>query len=334
MHRSRLNEHDLAVAVRSAHTLLTLPPHPNVVALRGLAWSCESALVVSVMELCAGGTLSHALDRTADDGSSRPLLGWLSHKLPIAAGIAQGLAFLHGQSPPIVHRDIKPDNLLLAADLRSVKIADLGLCRPLASDGARSLSVGTPEFTAPEAAFGFSTAGGTRLSGGGSGARSRAGIAARRAGGAESGVGSGADSSGGGSGTGIGIGTSIGIGGGGSGGGGGGEANAEQPYDQSLDVWSFGCVLVCMDGDCPWPFGDAEHHALESGTIWDVGGWLVSSARPSVPATSPFHLLVRGCCQVQPGLRPTAAELSSRLLDPAIRRACEKAQAAAPAALN
>ena len=114
----------------------------------------------------------------------------------------------------------------------------------------------------------------------------------------------------------------------GCGGGGGGEATVEQPYDQSLDVWSFGCVLVCMDGDCRWPLGDATHHELESGGVWDLGGWMGSPARPSVPAASPFHSLVRGCCQLQPGLRPTAAELSAKLLDPAMAHACEKAQAA------
>ena len=111
MHRSRLNEHDIAVTLRSAQLQLSLHLHPNIVQLYGMAWSCENARIVQVMELCSGGTLAAALESNHSNGDSGGnALGWLSHKLPIAAGLAQGLAFLHEQLPPIIHRDIKPDN--------------------------------------------------------------------------------------------------------------------------------------------------------------------------------------------------------------------------------
>jgi len=60
--------------------------------------------------------------------------------------ILEGLVYLHAHDPPIVHRDLKCDNILVNGTSGVVKIADLGLasCR-------RGLSVvGTPEFMAPE----------------------------------------------------------------------------------------------------------------------------------------------------------------------------------------
>ena len=85
MHRSRINDHDLHTAVRSAELQLTLPQHPNVTRMLGIAWCIESARLMTVMELCAGGTLAALLQRSVDAGKQ---LGWSSHKLPIAAGIA------------------------------------------------------------------------------------------------------------------------------------------------------------------------------------------------------------------------------------------------------
>lgn len=60
----------------------------------------------------------------------------------------QGLAFLHAKN--IMHRDIKPDNLLLDHD-GTVKLADFGIAAQLENDAEkRTSSVGTPWYTAPE----------------------------------------------------------------------------------------------------------------------------------------------------------------------------------------
>ena len=66
----------------------------------------------------------------------------------VAAGVARGMAHLHGQDPPVIHRDLKPDNVLLAEGLVP-KVADFGVSR----EGDASLTmthVGTPLFSSPE----------------------------------------------------------------------------------------------------------------------------------------------------------------------------------------
>merc|ERR1719183_1404705 len=65
---------------------------------------------------------------------------------------ACGLAYLHGLSPMVIHRDIKPDNILIAASL-TAKLADLGASRrtELTEKEVQTMTrVGTPLFAAPE----------------------------------------------------------------------------------------------------------------------------------------------------------------------------------------
>uniref|UniRef100_A0A2N9HLE2 non-specific serine/threonine protein kinase n=1 Tax=Fagus sylvatica TaxID=28930 RepID=A0A2N9HLE2_FAGSY len=61
--------------------------------------------------------------------------------------ILRGLAYLHGHDPPVIHRDLKCDNIFINGHLGQVKIGDLGLAAILrGSQHAHS----TPEFMAPE----------------------------------------------------------------------------------------------------------------------------------------------------------------------------------------
>lgn len=63
--------------------------------------------------------------------------------------ILKGLAFLHSRSPPIIHRDLKCDNIFITGTTGSVKIGDLGLATLKNRSFAKSV-IGTPEFMAPE----------------------------------------------------------------------------------------------------------------------------------------------------------------------------------------
>lgn len=63
--------------------------------------------------------------------------------------ILSGLKYLHNLNPPIIHRDIKCDNIFLDATSGRVKIGDLGLAREFISDMPLTV-IGTPEFMAPD----------------------------------------------------------------------------------------------------------------------------------------------------------------------------------------
>ncbi|KAJ9148130.1 hypothetical protein P3X46_030217 [Hevea brasiliensis] len=66
-----------------------------------------------------------------------------------ARQILRGLQYLHGHNPPIIHRDLKCDNVFVNGNNGEVKIGDLGLAIVMQQPTARSV-IGTPEFMAPE----------------------------------------------------------------------------------------------------------------------------------------------------------------------------------------
>ncbi|KAK4266345.1 hypothetical protein QN277_027285 [Acacia crassicarpa] len=63
--------------------------------------------------------------------------------------ILEGLLYLHSHDPPVIHRDLKCDNIFINGNQGEVKIGDLGLAAILRKSKA-ARCVGTPEFMAPE----------------------------------------------------------------------------------------------------------------------------------------------------------------------------------------
>ncbi|KAJ6318606.1 hypothetical protein OIU76_014040 [Salix suchowensis] len=63
--------------------------------------------------------------------------------------ILEGLLYLHSHNPPVIHRDLKCDNIFVNGNQGEVKIGDLGLAAILKKSHAAHC-VGTPEFMAPE----------------------------------------------------------------------------------------------------------------------------------------------------------------------------------------
>jgi WD40 repeat protein len=99
-----------------------------------------------VMEYVAGVSLQERLDRTG------PLE--LPEILRIGAQVAAGLAAAHAQG--LIHRDVKPANILLENGVERVKLTDFGLARA-ADDASLTQSgvvAGTPQYMAPEQARG------------------------------------------------------------------------------------------------------------------------------------------------------------------------------------
>lgn len=114
--------------------------HPNLV--QTLDYGQEGQTVFIVMEFVDGEDLWQRIEqagRLPEDEAIRLILQ-----------VAEGLQEAHKHG--IIHRDVKPDNILLTADGQA-KLADLGLAKDLESDSdltrARS-GLGTPNFIAPE----------------------------------------------------------------------------------------------------------------------------------------------------------------------------------------
>ncbi|XP_059378823.1 LOW QUALITY PROTEIN: serine/threonine-protein kinase WNK2-like [Carassius carassius] len=117
--------------------------HPNIVRFYDF-W--ESPLkgkkcIVLVTELRTSGTLKTYLKRFKVM-KPKVLRSWCRQ-------ILKGLHFLHTRTPPIIHRDLKCDNIFITGPTGSVKIGDLGLATLKRASFAKSV-IGTPEFMAPE----------------------------------------------------------------------------------------------------------------------------------------------------------------------------------------
>ena len=85
--------------------------HPNVVKFVAVC----SVPPCIVTELCARGSLCDLLKEAAGAPELAAQLT-MQRRLAMAIDAAEGLAYLHSQSPPIVHRDLKSPNLLVAQD--------------------------------------------------------------------------------------------------------------------------------------------------------------------------------------------------------------------------
>jgi pimeloyl-ACP methyl ester carboxylesterase len=140
-----LHTRDLAALrrFRREATAVARLSHPNVVQLYELGLDASAPYLV--MEYAAGGTLAE---------TCRDPVGWLRAGR-LVLGAARGLGAAHAVG--VVHRDVKPANLLLTApDGDAVKVADFGLAKlagaePLTREGS---VLGTVGYLSPEQASG------------------------------------------------------------------------------------------------------------------------------------------------------------------------------------
>ncbi len=117
--------------------------HENVVQVHEVG---ENPLPYIAMEFIPGETLQQRLDRTGPID--------VADVVRIGRQIAEGLAAAHATD--LIHRDIKPGNVLLEGGAQRVKITDFGLARA-ADDASLSQSgmiAGTPMYMSPEQAKG------------------------------------------------------------------------------------------------------------------------------------------------------------------------------------
>ncbi|KAL3690299.1 hypothetical protein R1sor_016608 [Riccia sorocarpa] len=132
--------------------LITGIKHRHLVQLKGCCMRDKKRMLI--YEFAENGNLAQAL--WGNGGTF--FLNW-AQRLKICVGVAKGLAYLHEElQPKIIHRDIKPYNILLDKDWNA-KIADFGLARLVEGDaGTHATRIGgTLGYLSPEYAQGLIT---------------------------------------------------------------------------------------------------------------------------------------------------------------------------------
>ena len=137
-----------AGALRWEFELLSHIAHPSVARVHALL-SLDGAAPGVFGEPGSLGLVTDFVQGTASQQAALPLRRDPSQLLPlclrVAHAAASALAAIHAQG--LVHGDVKPDNLLCAADGRATTLIDLDLARPA---GHSEEVAGTPNFMAPE----------------------------------------------------------------------------------------------------------------------------------------------------------------------------------------
>lgn len=131
--------------VREMASLAAVDVHPGIVRIHASGFLPDGRPYFA-MEYVEGRNLTRAIHHQ--------LLG-LEEAVEVAAEVAEALGFLHARG--LVHRDVKPDNVILAAEGRA-RLTDFGLAKAIGADDQRlTLTgdlIGTPAYMAPEQAQG------------------------------------------------------------------------------------------------------------------------------------------------------------------------------------
>ena len=140
--------------VRECQLMSTLR-HQNIVQFLGVTFFPSSRLPALVMERLLTSLHDLLVPDTPPPGGAVPPLAFFSMalKCSVLQDVARGLAYLHGQSPPIIHRDLSARNVLLDSGMVA-KIADLGVARiapPMRAAATMTKGPGALIYMPPEA---------------------------------------------------------------------------------------------------------------------------------------------------------------------------------------
>lgn len=118
--------------------------HPN---LQGLIGLCVQPSLSLVTEFAPHGSMADVMGSATGDMVAPLSVLKMMHQ------VASGVLFLHTRKPPIVHRDLNPNNVLvydLHHDTLNVKVADFGLSKEVALEQTMTGFLGSPSYIAPE----------------------------------------------------------------------------------------------------------------------------------------------------------------------------------------
>ncbi|CAH1419148.1 unnamed protein product [Lactuca virosa] len=135
------NPEELERLYSEVHLLKTLR-HKNIIKFYNSWVDTKNDHVNFITEIFTSGTLRQ-YRKKHKHVDLRALKKWSKQ-------ILEGLVYLHSHDPPVIHRDLKCDNIFVNGNQGEVKIGDLGLAAILRQARSAHSVIGTPEFMAPE----------------------------------------------------------------------------------------------------------------------------------------------------------------------------------------
>lgn len=135
------NSEDLERLYSEVHLLKTLK-HKNIIKFYNSWVDAKNENINFITEIFTSGTLRQ-YRKKHKHVDLRALKKW-------SRQILEGLFYLHSHDPPVIHRDLKCDNIFVNGNQGEVKIGDLGLATILRQARSAHSVIGTPEFMAPE----------------------------------------------------------------------------------------------------------------------------------------------------------------------------------------
>lgn len=135
------NPEELERLYPEVHLLKTLK-HKNIIKFYNSWVDAKNEHINFITEIFTSGTLRQ-YRKKHKHVDVKALKNWSKQ-------ILEGLLYLHSHDPPIIHRDLKCDNIFVNGNQGEVKIGDLGLAAILRQARSAHSVIGTPEFMAPE----------------------------------------------------------------------------------------------------------------------------------------------------------------------------------------
>ena len=151
MHTFLLSDEDFLNRFKREARAMAALNHPNIVGVYDFDTYGQDSYYL-VMEYIDGGTLKAELEQFVAKGERMPL----SRVVVIIAQMADALAYAHSRG--MVHRDIKPGNIMLDEETGRAILTDFGIVKMLGGQGAAytmtGALIGTPAYMSPEQALG------------------------------------------------------------------------------------------------------------------------------------------------------------------------------------
>lgn len=116
--------------------------HPSILKIFTAWRDITRNVMIFITEFFSNGTISSYVSDVVRTPTRSVISKWCKQ-------ILSGLDYMHTHNPPVIHRDLKCDNIFIDASEGIVKIGDFGLSKAL-PNGAADSCLGTPAYTAPD----------------------------------------------------------------------------------------------------------------------------------------------------------------------------------------